>query len=201
MYAALLALGMLSTGFGHAADTEKAHVIKKKSVYKKAHKTAPKKTAAKKKSYRINHKSSKHPYKNVTKRAVNPAATTAATAPIAATATQTPVAASKTTEPTAYQKLGNWLGLGAGVGTTAAAKEALIGHHRVAGYHIGPRDWHHNFPEWWVKQGRGWTAADVDGVWYFGGHPIEWWASKPEYESYYKNVIRPEYLKAHPEKR
>lgn len=195
MYAALLTLGMLSAGYTHAAKEEvtKAHVIKKKSAYKKTAKPAPKtakKTAPK--SYRIKPKQKKPAYKNVTKRAVNPAETTKIAQP------QAPVATPKTTEATAYQKLGSWLGLGAGAGTATAA---LASHHRAAGYHIGPRDWHHNFPEWWVKQGRGWTAADVDGVWYFGGHPIEWWASKPEYTSYYKNVIRPEYLKAHPEKR
>lgn len=197
IYIALLAMGFLSSTAlmqAKVEDTKKTHVIKKKSVYKRAAKPKAKPAKVQTKSHRIS-KPKKSVYKNVTKRAEKPAVTKEVATPKA----MEPISAPKTTEETAYQKLTNWLGVGAGAGTTAAAKQALIGHHRAAGYHIGPRDWHHNFPSWWAN--RGWTAADVDGVWYFGGHPIEWWASKPEYESYYKNVIRPEYLKAHPEKR
>lgn len=173
-----------------AKKTKKSHVIKKEKKSKKPEA----KPAQVQKSRRIS-QSKKVPYKNVTKRAAAPAPkvapATASPAPVA----QPPVAA----EPTAIQKVGNWLGLGtAGTAASATAK-SYLGQHRQAGYHIGPRNWHHNFPTWWGE--RGWTAADVDGVWYFAGHPIEWWASKPVYESYYKNVIRPLYLKAHPEKR
>lgn len=201
MLVALFAVGLLGSGFAHAKveDTKKTHVIKKKSVYKKTAKPHAKSTkiqAKKAQSHKIKPKPKKQVYKNVTKRAVNPAEKPAVATPKATE----PVATPKTTEETAYQKFTKWIGLGAGAGTSAAAaKQALIGHHRAAGYHIGPRDWHHNFPSWWAN--RGWTSADVDGVWYFGGHPIEWWASKPEYASYYKNVIRPTFLKAHPEKR
>lgn len=169
-----------------AKKTKKTHAIKKE----KASKKPAAKPAKAQKSRRIS-KPKKVPYKNVTKKAAAPAPQAApATAPVA----QAPVAA----EPSAIQKVGNWLGLGT-AGTAASAKAQSMGHHRQAGYHIGPRNWHHNFPTWWGE--RGWTSADVDGVWYFAGHPIEWWASKPVYESYYKNVIRPAYLKAHPEVR
>lgn len=192
-----LAIGLLTGSNLISAKTEakkKTHIIHKKE---KKDKKPEAKSAKVQKSHRISHKAKKSPYKNVTKRAATPVEKVA---PVAAptTSSSAPVAtAPVATEPSALQKVGNWLGLGtAGTAASATAK-SYLGHHRVAGYHIGPRNWHHNFPSWWAD--RGWTSADIDGVWYFAGHPIEWWASKPEYESYYKNVIRHEYLKAHPE--
>ncbi|GMU18818.1 MAG: hypothetical protein AMXMBFR12_00100 [Candidatus Babeliales bacterium] len=198
MYAALLSLGLLATGLAQAKaeETKKTHVIKKKSTKKAA---KPKARAAKvqPKTRKLKAKPKKQVYKNV-----KPARKPAEIKESVPTKTAEPISTPKTTEETAYQKFTNWLGLGTGAGT--AAKQALVGHHRAAGYHIGPRDWHDNFPDWWVKQGRGWTSADVNGTWYFGGHPYEWWenkALKGEYDSYFKNVIRPTYYHAHPEKR
>lgn len=196
MLAALLALAVVSTGYVHAKTEEvkKTQIIKKKkpSVYKKTSK--PKAKPAKVQSYRKKAQPKKTVYKNVTKRAVNPAAADIKK-PVATSKVAEPVATPKTTEPTAYQKLTNWLS--GATSTTAAAKQALISQHRAPGYRIGPRDWHHNFPTWWAN--RGWTAAEVDGVWYFAGYPIEWWATN--YPTYFKDAIREEYAKTHTEKR
>lgn len=197
MLAALLALGVLSTGIVHAKTEEvkKTHIIrnKKPSVYKKTNKPKAKPAKIHAKSHRLKAKPKKTVYKNVTKKAVNPATVK----PEAAKISQ-PVATPKATDETTYHKLTNWLGIGAGAGTTSAvAKQALINHHRTAGYRVGPRDWHHNFPKWWAN--RGWTAANVEGVWYFGGYPIEWWAT--HYPTYYKDAVREEYAKTHTEKR
>lgn len=195
MLAALLALGVLCTGVVQAKveDTKKTHIIKKKSVYKKTAKPKAKPAQVQTKSHRKKAQPKKSVYKNVTKRAESPAKAKEVAAP----KVTEPITTPKTTEETAYQKLTNWLGVGAGAGASAAAKQALIGHHRVAGYRIGPRDWHHNFPKWWAN--RGWTAADVDGVWYFAGYPIEWWAT--HYPTYFKDAIREEYAKTHTEKK
>lgn len=199
--AALLAFGVLSTGIVHAKTEEvkKAQIIRKKkpSVYKKTTKPKAKPAKVQAKSHRRKAKPKKTVYKNVTKKAVSPASVKPEAAKIAQPAT-TPVATPKAADESAYQKLTNWLGIGAGAGATSvAAKQALVNHHRTAGYRIGPRDWHHNFPKWWAN--RGWTAADVDGVWYFAGYPIEWWAT--HYPTYYKDAVREEYAKTHTEKR
>lgn len=182
-YTLLIAAGLLSAAaISYPTETKKhtKHVTHKKheEKHEKKHSTTKSHT-----------KENEHPKKHTPAKKAEPAVAHKNAAPATAPAT-------KTGEPTAYQKVGEWLGL-----STAGAAGATVATagHRAAGYHIGPRDWHHNFPDWWKD--RGWTAADVDGVWYFAGYPIEWWASKPEYASYYKDVIRHEYLKAHPEKR
>lgn len=190
----VIALGLLAGSNFIQAKVETKKTYKSQVIHKKekSHKKPEAKPAKAQKSRRISHTPKKSAYKNVTKKAETPAEKVAPVVATAAATKPAPVAA----EPSTLQKVENWF---TGTPSKATAAKGFLGHHRAAGYHIGPRDWHHNFPSWWAE--RGWTSADVDGVWYFGGHPIEWWASKPEYASYYKNVIHPEYRKAHPEKR
>lgn len=97
--------------------------------------------------------------------------------------------ATRPNQESTLSKVSRWVGLGA-AGTAGAA---AVSNHRAAGYHVGPRDWHHNFPSWWAS--RGWTADTVDGIWYFGGHPLDWW--QKHYPTYYKDAVHPEYLKTH----
>lgn len=194
MLAALLALGVLSTGIVHAKTEEvkKAHIIKKKkpSVYKKTSKPAAR--PAKVQSHRKKAKPKKSVYKNVTKRAVNPAAADIKQ-PVAASKVAEPVATPKTTEPTAYQRLTNWLS--GTTPTTAAAKQALIGHHRAAGYHTGPRKekWNHRFESWWSKRGFE-EGVNANGHWVFGSYRPAWW--QKNYPIYWKDVVGPLYRKS-----
>jgi len=196
MFAALIGLGLLTTGFAQAETSEvkRTHIIKKKkpSVYKKTSKPAAK--PAKIRSHRKKAQPKKSVYKNVTKRAVNPSETSAAvTEPAAA---NTPVATTRTTEPTAYQKFENWLGLGTGAAaTTAAAATARVGHHRAAGYHTGPRKekWNHKFESYWGNRGFE-EGVNPNGHWVFGSYRPNWW--EKNYPVYWKDVVGPLYRKS-----
>lgn len=204
MYAALLALGVLNTGLVQAKVEyeKKPHVIKKKSVYKKTSKPEAKPAHAKSshtQSYRKKPQHKTPVYKNVTKRASTSNATAAA-APVAATAAATvPATTNKATDETAYQKFTNWLGFGAGAGattaTTAAAKQALIGHHRAAGYHTGPRKekWNHKFESYWGNRGFE-EGVNQYGHWVFGSYRPDWW--EKNYPIYWKDVVGPLYRKS-----
>ncbi|CAN5144093.1 hypothetical protein BH09DEP1_BH09DEP1_1370 [soil metagenome] len=191
MYAALLAMGLLSTGLVQAKveEVKKTHIIRKKpSVYKKTSKPAAK--PAKVQSHRKKAQPKRSVYKNVTKRAVNPTP-----APIAATKstpTTTPVAAPQVPESN-YQKLGSWLGLGTGAAaSTAVAKSAVAGHHRAAGYHTGPRKekWNHKFESYWGNKGFS-EGVNSYGHWVFGSYRPDWW--QKNYPVYWKDVVGPLY--------
>lgn len=200
MFAALVGLGLLSTGFAQAKteETKKTQIIHKKhSPYKKTSK--PHAKPAKVQSHRMKAKPKTQVYKNVTKRAVNPAATTAATAvaPVAAAplaASTNTAATTKTTEPTAYQKFENFFGLGTdAAATTAAATAASVGgHHRAAGYHTGPRKekWNHKFESYWGNRGFE-VGVNPNGHWVFGSFRPKFW--EENYPVYWKDVVGPLY--------
>lgn len=193
MLAALLALGVVSTGIVQAQE-RRTHIIKKKkpSVYKKTSKPAAR--SAKVQSHRKKAQPKKTIYKNVTKRAVHPEAAEIQR-PVAAKVTQ-PVATPKTTEPTAYQKLEGWLGLGTGAAAaTAATKAATVDHHRVAGHHTGPRKekWNHRFESYWGHRGFE-EGVNQNGHWVFGSYRPNWW--EENYPIYWKDVVGPLYRKS-----
>ena len=149
----LLLSALVSTG-GLLAVTHTQDV--KKSIYKKkqtqAQKDAAKKHATRHPTHPAHAKTNKVAAREPVKHTPRTAKTTAAaTAPRAG-------------EKSTASRIGEWLGYGA-AGT--AATTAAAGHHRAAGYHIGPRGWHNKFPSWWAN--RGWIADEVSGVWYFGG--------------------------------
>lgn len=105
-----------------------------------------------------------------------------------AVATTAPTA--KAPESTVTDKVIDWLGWGAA--GTAATKAYT--QRKTAGYHIGPRNWHHNFGAGWGD--RGWVeGTNEHGHWVFAGYRPDWWRDQPEYSSYYHNVILPLYRK------
>jgi hypothetical protein len=93
------------------------------------------------------------------------------------------------TEPTMMEKAAGWLGLG--TAGTAAAK--AVSTHREAGYHIGPRGWHHNFGPGWAD--KGWIeGTNEHGHWVFAGYRPDWW--QENYPAYWKDVVGPLYRKS-----
>lgn len=185
-----LVLALVSSG-GLFADTAKPA---KGAKYKKIEAKKQTHAKAKKETYKTNTKDRygkpNGQYKKVeTKKHEKGLAKPTTKAPsVKSTAKDRPEApVAKKTEPSTMQKAAEWLGLGsAGAAATRAAG------HKAAGYHIGPRDWHDNFPSWWAD--RGWVSGkDKDGNWVFAGHRLEWW--QKHYPTYYHNVIWPEYKK------
>ena len=98
--------------------------------------------------------------------------------------------AATTTGGSTTGKIAGWLGLGA-AGT--AATQAAVSHHRAAGYHVGPRGWHDNFPPAWGD--KGWVeGTNEHGNWVFAGHRPAWW--QEHYATYWKDVVGPLYRKS-----